>query len=314
MHKKIITAIGITILFLGIGIQPAFAINPNEPNDSKLEEITIEFYETDKTYEHTVMLTREQIKELKNLIDDFEIKIDNADNKIETEAIYKDTVVSLNDIGILPEGMTVEKAKRLVTGKEHNLAVVKIFKGLYKKNYEKIGDNENIICLVGGWGINDMFFTRGIMTVLTPIWNSLYKTIYDLGKIGPLFELFVYEILLNFFDIPLSIRALRPFGVGYELFFGRKAVSPDTTRYTPCPVEINSSGLNGKITFNGDMYGQIPQLPIISDINTHDGTISYGYPGIIGFTGVHLIFPSMWGVNIFFLGSALWVKLGEEHP
>jgi hypothetical protein len=139
VHLKNSLVVGIIFLFISVGIQPAFANDISiKLDNSELVEIKVEFYETDRTYNHTVLLTHEQTEELKNLINDYEIKLENTDNKIETEAIYKNIVVSLNEYGLLPEDMSIEKAQRLVTGKEHNPVVVKLFEGLYKRNQKSI--------------------------------------------------------------------------------------------------------------------------------------------------------------------------------
>jgi hypothetical protein len=302
--KRILTTV-VILLFIGVGLQSAFAINPIKPDDSELEEITVQFYETDKTYNHTVMLTRGQIVELENLIDDFEIKIDNADNRLETEAIYKDTVVSLNDYGILPDGMSVEKAQRLITGKEHNPVVVSLFERWYNRNHKSMGHNENVLCFIGGYSSNSVP-VRGIFTIITPIWNFLVKTFNKLGKIGPIFEEIFHEILISSMIMLNELMALQPFGIGFELLFGDELNS----EYTPSHVEINTLGLNGKKTFNGEMYGQLPLPPFILPYHTS----LYCFPGAIGFTGIKILDITHYSNIIVYLGSALWVKLGEEPP
>jgi len=306
--------ISVILLFIGVGIQPAIAINSIEPDNSEHEEITIQFFETDRTYNHTVMLSREQIEELEDLIDDFEIRMDNADNRLETEAIYKDIVVSLNDIGILPESMSIEKAQRLVTGKEHNPVAVRLFERLYERNQGKMGDNENILCSIGGWCISGIGSTRGIMTITAPIWNYLYKTIFILGEKFPLLEELFHDVLLDVLLIPSMVWVYRPFGVGFELFFGGKYEYPDEIIYFPNSVEISTLGLNGKKTFKGKWYGHLPLSPFIFMIHKGEKKISYGYPGAVGFTGIKIPSLGGYGPAQFLFGSALWVKLGEEPP
>ena len=305
--------VGVIVLFIGVGINPAIATV--EPDNSTLEEITIQFYETNKTYNHTVMLTREQVEELENLINDFEIKIDSADNRLETEAIYKDTVVSLNDIGILPEGMSIEKAQRLVTGKEHNPIAVRLFERWFNRNQGKIGDNENFLCLIGGWYSYEMRCTRGIMTILTPIWNNFFRTIYNIGEKYPLLEELFHDILLGLIELPAAIWIIRPFQVGFELFFGDKYEYPHETLYKACKLDIIILGLNGMQKFKGKWFGHLPLPPFLYLINEQEKKLIFTYPGAVGFTGIKIYdFISPYSDENLLLGSALRVKLGEEPP
>jgi len=311
LYKSLV--VGVIVLFVGIGIQPVFADESIESDDSELVEITIEFYEMNRTYNHTVLLTKGQIRELENLINNFEIKLGNADNKIEKEAIYKDTVVLLNDYGLLPKGMSVEKAQRLVTGKEYNPVVVKLFERWYKRNHESMGDNENILCLMIGDLNGVVSGARGIMTILTPLWNFINIGLWDLGEKYPFLEKLCHEVLIKIPEILFLLWFARPFGVGFELFFGRRFVPPiPGEEYGPCSGNIISVGLNGETNNKGIFYGQLPLLPFIGDI-TSDGNIVYYYSGAVGFTGIKMLLAGYY-MHYIILGSALWFKIGKEHP
>jgi hypothetical protein len=306
-------AVTVIILFVGVGIQPVIATFKSD--NSKLEEITVQFFDTDRSYNHTVILTKEQIEELENLINNFIINLDEAVDYVETEAIFKDTIVSLNDYGILPEGMSIEKAQRLVTGKEYNPVVINLFEKWYERNQGKMDDNENILCSIAGWYYNEFASARGIMTILTPIWNNFFETIYDLGNIGPLFELLFHEILLSIFPFILTVVwMVRPFQVGFELFFGSKKEYPDETINKACKLDIITLGLNGIQKFKDKWYGQLPLPPFLIDIDLRGNIVYYVYPGAIGFTGIKIIGMSPYAEKNLLLGSALWLKLGEEHP
>jgi len=317
LYKALV--VGVIVLFIGVGIQPAFAKVSIESNNTGLVEITVQFYEIDRTYNHTVMLTQDELAELENLINDFEIKIDIADNKIETEAIYEDIVVSLNDYGILPKSMSIEKAQRLVTGKEHNPVVVKLFERWYKRNHESMGNSENMLCLISGELIDTNHFTgaRGIITFTKPVWNLLMKASYFIGEKFPLLEELCHEFFLNIQFGIASLWWIRPFGVGFELFFGDKCVTSDGTDYNPCHGIFYSYGLNGKTTnFGDDVYGQLPFSPLMFSIDSEH--IIYYYSGAIGYTGlkIRLLGPPQKKTTHYFnlIGSALWFKIGEEHP
>ena len=87
----------VILLFIGVAVQPVIIADVSiESDNSELVEITVEICEVDKAYNHTVMVTKEQVEELENLINNFEIELENADDLGETETIFKDTIVSLS--------------------------------------------------------------------------------------------------------------------------------------------------------------------------------------------------------------------------
>ena len=96
-NLKGVMVIGVIILFLSVAVQPVIIADDSIIfNNSELVEITVEIYEVDKTYNHTVMLTQEQAEELELLINNTKSVLDTADNLDETEAIFKDILFSLS--------------------------------------------------------------------------------------------------------------------------------------------------------------------------------------------------------------------------
>ena len=158
--------VGVIVLFIGVGIQPAFAI---KPDTSELIEITVEICKLNGVHENTVMLTSEQTEELENLINNFEIELDDTDSIDETEAIFKDTIVSLNELKLLPNSIVIEDAQHLVTGKEQNPIIVKILERYYSNNKKSLDNNENTLCLIAGFTSHTYF--------LGPIGRILYYLI-----------------------------------------------------------------------------------------------------------------------------------------
>jgi len=80
---------------------------------------------------------------------------------------------------------------------------------------------------------------------------------------------------------------------------------------------IRSIGLDGVKEWNGSFYGNLPSYPIVTadyywDYYYHlrrASTMRY-YPGIFGFIGLKLKTFS----ETYFLGYALWTKIGPEPP
>ena len=82
MKKSLI--IGIIVLFLGVAVQPGIIADVSIKSDnSDLEEITIQFYESDRSSNHTILLTKEQVDELENRVVKLEKKMLLTRSKIE---------------------------------------------------------------------------------------------------------------------------------------------------------------------------------------------------------------------------------------
>lgn len=293
--------VGVIVLFLGVAVQPAFAEVSIKSDNSELVEITVEFYEIDKTYNHTVLLTKEQVKELENLINDFEIQLDNADSKIETKAIFKDTIRSLNALGILPKDMSIDKAQQLVTGEEHNPKMVKLLERWINKNPKSLGSNRNALCLIAGRTNQTQFFGP-IATLLSFVFLP-----YSIPYVGLLF-LFIFAILVEFFNI-------FPLAYGHRIGIGG-VYYDDDEGWLPAEGWVTTLGLLGIKSWKGSFYGHI--LPILELIIPIVGAL--GYPGVFGFIGIKIItgikdyIKDYLRVPHFYFGTALWVNIGEERP
>jgi hypothetical protein len=72
-------------------------------------------------------------------------------------------------------------------------------------------------------------------------------------------------------------------------------------------------GLNGITLCKGDFYGQLPLLPVLKIYSNI--FIKYFYSGAVGYTGMSLRLRDPERIPYYILlGSALWFKIGEEHP
>lgn len=282
--------IGIILLFVGMGIQPAFAKMPVDSNNSELVEITVEIYEVDKTYNHTVMLTREQAEELDILIKNIETELDSADNSNEAKKIFKDKIVSLNELGLIPKSISLTEVQDLVIGEQQNQRILNIFERYYNKNEKILSNDSSILCLLAGKTINTVFigpitflfclqaasvlarflFFSGRIKDLNP---DLYMPYYNLFRLRMVFWLALAGIL-NF--LPLKIGAYIHYGWFQPGPFGGS---------WPIPAEgwINTYDSSGKKEWSGDFYGEV-----------------------FGFTGIKIITGFL---DFYYFGAALWVKI-----
>jgi hypothetical protein len=77
---------------------------------------------------------------------------------------------------------------------------------------------------------------------------------------------------------------------------------------------VDTVGEKGNIYWNGSLWGQLPLIPYLISLYKGINDIDrwYFYPGVVGFKGI-----SVWSnerQDWSYLGNALWVNIGTEHP
>jgi hypothetical protein len=237
----------------------------------------------------TVKLTREQYQDLEEYLVEFRARLNQTSTREEAVPIFKDAVVELDKYGLLPRGMSVERAQKLFTK-------------LYDKRVKVLDSLEldpdaNYICLVAG--ITSDTKTYG------PLAYLINRVAWYLEEHNAP-ELFVtLAFLLEYFWlIPIGLTMFIPFGLLSVLFFG---VS-NYWRILSSSGWVFSIGLNGYKKFNGsELWGTASER--ISFLS-----VSALYPGVLGFTGLKITLLNDNFDKTFFLGSALKVKLGTEFP
>jgi hypothetical protein len=297
MFRKVLT-IGIILLFLGVAVQSTFAEVSIESDNSEMEEITIQFYETDRTYNHTVMLTQEKVKELEKLINNFETELKDIDNPVDTETLYKKTIVSFKELGILPNGMSIDYIQQLVIGNERNEIISKIIERWFNRKKEVLDENENLLCLISGNTINTIiagsvpflfsihcisFWIRHIafLAILKEDFHDLWiwwtqnfgDLHYNFLSLRTAFLVYLGAVI-NF--LPIKLGALMLYGnirAGYMGYF-----------YTiPAEGWVYTVGSSGNKSWEGSFYG-----------------------GVVGFTGIKIIYGLF---SFFYLGAAYKVHV-----
>ena len=291
-------AVAIILLFIGVAVQPAIAEVSTELNNSELEEVIIQFFEVDGIYEHSVMLTQNQLIELEYIISNLKNQLISTDNPVEVEMIYYNAIVSLNDLGLLPNDMSIDYAQRLVTGKEQNLRVIKLFERMYSKNQDNLGDNDNILCLIAGDTVYTVFigpfallscllgaslflrrfvFLEWFRLNYPEFFKDLWENFDNLYTILLYFRIYfwlVFGAALNY--LPLKIGAYINYG-------WLKMVGPNEFVDIPAEGWISTTGLCGKKEISGKFSGRV-----------------------IGFTGIKIIREFL---DYYYLGAALKVNI-----
>lgn len=155
-----VLAVGIIGLFIGIAFFPSFnALSISEGtniSDDKLIEIKVGISNIGGERKHTVWLTQEESDSLDILIEDFKEKLDNSESLEETSDIHYDMIISLNELGLLPDDIDVTNSDTLLSDIYGYGAIAKIFDIFINiANYkffrpDNMGVNSNYFCFVSG--------------------------------------------------------------------------------------------------------------------------------------------------------------------
>jgi len=145
MEMKKILALNIILLFIGVAVAPGInqsVVTASQEDD--LVEVTTQACGIKGYGDTTVKLTREQYQDLGQYLVELRARLNQTSTREEAVPIFKEAVVELNKYGLLPKGMSVEKAQRLVTGLSHN-----VYEKLLNKRQQKIFPNlDNAFCLL----------------------------------------------------------------------------------------------------------------------------------------------------------------------
>jgi hypothetical protein len=271
-------------------------------NDEKVK-ISVEFCNRYSFKEHEVFLNSDQINHLNFLIDDFNKELEEADTLDENIELYKDMIDSLDSLGLIPKNLGKEKAKKFVTKNNYYKAVLE----RTKKQPKFLDENENIFCLISG---NSERGSR----IEGPVSNFIKHLIDLLEKFGNNREIYLLALLWIALDIITLFPVVEfghniiPFRAYENIGFGGYYFEKDYSKiYFSSIAKVNTFGLNGKIQWDGELKGKLPVLPIYDIFNTY-------YTGVVGFSGIRITIDKDPGLDSFFLGTALWVKIDTVPP
>jgi len=291
MHKNILTVVGITILFLGLSIQPSVATIQPESIDTEYYDITTEFIGLGK--EFTVQLTQQQMDELDLLFEDIREQLNNSESKEETIQIYNNAIKRLDGLGLLGD-YSVKQVQELVTGRFQN----PMFNHLIKKlsNRFLLDDDFNMFCIISG-STTDTFVlplsTVFIQRFISKMENLPYAIFYILIPFLQLLLFFNWLRVFVGYRIPITLGSGISFG-----FYG--ALS---NNYIPANGWIHTYGMFGHNKWDNNFYGQISEYYLFFGVL---------YIGVNGFIGLKI--HDMNSFDYYYLGFANYVNIGSEPP
>jgi hypothetical protein len=286
-------AVGIILLFIGVAVAPS--INQSvvtASTDNDLVEVTTQACGIKGYDDTTVKLTKEQYQNLEQYLVDFRARLNQTSTREEAVPIFKDAVVELDRYGLLPKGMSIERAQKLVLRTYLNAK----YTGLFEKMLEENQDikNSNMFCLVFGLATNVKSF--GVFYPIRSFLISLCEYLggEDLGS----YIWAISELLLVFRSVFFPLYLFGEFSIGAYQYI------PEVGDfYYPSNGLFLSLGMFGFKTYSGSLYGQIRSIPFWVNI------IDF-YSGILGFTGLNIRTSK----GNFLIGSCLLIDMGPSPP
>ena len=290
LWKKSFT-IGLSILFIGVAVAPS--INQSvvkASNDNDLVEVTTQACGIKGYGDTTVKLTREQYQNLEKYLVEFRARLNQTSTREEAVPIFKEAVVELDKYGLLPKGMSVERAQKLVIARYKSVQDRDIL-NTFKTNSKLLDDDTNILCYLTGQIDNSFVWTlrARLLTIPLVLFEMLLMAFYD---ILPKLTEFIDNLLVYLYFNVLSIS---PIGFNEWISIGVFSGYWPYSIYYPSNGWIHTIGMNGIKKWEGSIAGGWLSPPV-------------GQPrfGAIDFTGLSLYLDNN---ERFYLGFALLVNL-----
>jgi len=251
MEMKKILVIGVIFLFIGVAIAPSINLSVvKASNDNDLVEVTTEVCCIKGYGNTTVKLTKEQYQNLEQYLVDFRARLNQTTTRAEAVPIFKEAVVELNKYGLLPKGMSVTQAQKLVTTNQAHPDVEKLMNSP-KLSLSHLEFN-NVFCLLSMLSVlpgSDvtfglltlpsvilfMLFTMGMfhfnnlelaMLVAIPLLLSAIVGIPSLifNMFSPLLLWAVVIINSGYQGLSLGLKGLQPINQNFQFLIGFKGL------------------------------------------------------------------------------------------
>jgi hypothetical protein len=283
--KEKCLAIGIILLFVGVTIAPTINFNTVKAStDDDLVEVTTQACGIKGYGNTTVKLTREQYQDLEQYLVEFRARLNQTSTRDEAVPIFKEAVVELDKYGLLPRGMSVEQAQKLVIARYKSFQDKYVLNTLTRTNSMLLDDDTNILCYFTGQIDNTFVLTLRARLLIIPLLLTaiLFMPIYDiLPKI--------WEFINRLYDfIFFNILNISPIGFNEWIRIGRSTGQFPYGYLYPANGWIHTIGLNGIRKWDGRFSGGIGSL------------------GAIDFTGLSLYLDNN---ERYYLGFALYVDI-----
>jgi hypothetical protein len=253
---------------------------------------------------HLTVQRNERYDETEKIFNELKIKLETITTKQEALTLFKEAIVELNEHGLLPKGVNVRQAQRLITNSFLKCELVKP----YQKNNENTTGNYN--CLVIGIA-NETYFRP---------YPALVEDIPFLHNLA--FDSSLRNITC-FLALPYLIRVLQPLKFGPYVYVGArfKVVEHGNTTYDRIDASsgwVWTIGSNGFKKWNGTFYGGLYTKYEKFVYNNYSYAEAWDPVGIRGFVGINFfnLISSFDGYELpsIFIGFARKVNFTYSPP
>jgi hypothetical protein len=315
-------AVGIILLLISVAVAPSINTSiVKASTDDDLAEVTTQACSITGHRDTTVKLTREQYENLEQYLMEFRARLNQTATREEAIPLFKEVVVKLDKYGLLPKGMSVEKAWKLII---YQYPSQREWKSLKKNCTNQEYSLSNFCCLVAGRTTKTLYctFITNLLVFYLYISLKMYYLFKELqskflaGGLQRLYNFCYFVIMYSsmFYETcfekleysPIFIRSLfSPYGyclgfmiIGYDNPFGS----------APAEGWIQTVGILGHRSINGSFYGQFKANIL------QESTMIFDNKGIIGFQGLRIRLDNTTDnrQDNFYLGTALGIAIGLE--
>ncbi|MBN1280365.1 MAG: hypothetical protein JXA00_01815 [Candidatus Thermoplasmatota archaeon] len=298
---KQILVLSILFLFIGVAVAPSINVSVVKAIvENEFIEVTSEACGIKGYGNTTVKLTRQQYHDLEQYLVDFRARLNTTTTREEAVPLFKEAVVELDEYGLLPKGISVKQAQKLVTCSSHDSHFLILLKRFFSSHQPLNTKISNIVCLIAGQTDRTCF--RGIPS------NLLYELSWNVKARTLSILLFLISMYLDVW------RSVTPFCCGNRVYLGYSTTDEMLMAYG----WMATIGAQGFQKTQGGMTEMIGALPIKPYYYSYGPFPSWEFqPGVFGFSGVKIsIITTPFSVlnDCFYLGSALWVKIDSEPP
>ncbi len=303
MEMKNPLAIGIIFLFIGIAVAPSINSSTVKTIDnSDLVEVTSQACGIQGYRDATVNLTRAQYQELAQYLADVNARLNQTTTRDEAVPIFKEAVVELHKYGLLPKGMSITRAQRLVTG---SVATSRLARIQPRSTQVRLNEVDNQFCLVAGTTDNAFIFgpiksSLFLLLMLITYVNYGIATLFDNLGLRLLAGVFYgIDTVLEWLWIPTRVI---PFEIGGLVTMGSYYYEWEVgPHFYPSDGWITTQGLQGKQSINGSFFGNLK----------NGGGLGLFF-GMYGYTG--FVLHPVTSYRAIFLGSALRAAMSDTPP
>lgn len=297
---------GTFLLFIGLAVLPSIGIRTATTSEDRTEFI-IQICGPDESTKQRIALTEHQARQIQQVFDELKDRLATTDSLKDTHDLFNDTIDTLQRYSLLPQELSTQQLKRLVTSTSSYQKILPRLQEL-SRTYQGTpteGNTQNYLCSVAGNASN-----THAAKLAKRIAHRLYVIMDHATENALLVKIAtaLWVVINQISKITQKLVTQDGTHYGVSLYFGNYHYYPYPDWLSPAKGWISTNGIKGLQNITGTFWGQTiaggwqPQ---------DDWYMNYTWRGCLGFRGV-IIYTDV--DTAYFLGSALQVHIGPDRP